>query len=378
MRRLSLAESTSAEYAAHWAIFSQWCMERGVAPLPAEVDTILAYVMMMVDSGKESRIGAHLAAVWSEHRFAGAPRTTEDLRVSAFRRAVIRMRRDGPQARRAGYEMASATGGARLPRAPWRLSYMRFCTDLERGSSLDQAYFTMVLLATRLGLRESEVYGLRRGDVRYREEGDALVSVTLNFRDSKTGPFVRVVLAEPACGGTCAVAALRRHMRRTPTWLQGGTNPLFPVANAKARLASAGGWQGVAEALREGRPHPLAYKRDALKRAIRVCLARILARPEERRPPLLGEDLRQGGAYTAHSTRYGFAHSLAEAGVPLPIIAEEGHWRGMSSLVGHYLLRGWKTWRSEPWVHERDRERMSALMARVGDPLCDAARRGRA
>ena len=86
--RLAAAEKSTATrraYAADFAIFSSWCSERDVKPLPAEPAIISAFLAFEVGRGRRpSTLGRRLAAIQFWHLTAGhePPTTAEPVRAT--------------------------------------------------------------------------------------------------------------------------------------------------------------------------------------------------------------------------------------------------------------------------------------------------------
>jgi hypothetical protein len=66
------AAGTRRGYAADWTAFRAWCAERRVLALPAEPQTIAAYLATSAEAGlRPSTIGRRLAAIRYAHALAG-------------------------------------------------------------------------------------------------------------------------------------------------------------------------------------------------------------------------------------------------------------------------------------------------------------------
>lgn len=103
----STAEATKAAYASDWQHFAGWCEELGVCPMPATVDTVIAYLSELptmpqsVSQGqglrKEPKIGysvativRRLATVSREHKERGFPSPSADERVKRVLKGIRR------------------------------------------------------------------------------------------------------------------------------------------------------------------------------------------------------------------------------------------------------------------------------------------------
>lgn len=73
----SLTESTRRGYARDLSAFRTWCQARGVAALPAEPQTLAAYLADLALTDRPATIGRKLAAIAAAHRDAGLESPTE-------------------------------------------------------------------------------------------------------------------------------------------------------------------------------------------------------------------------------------------------------------------------------------------------------------
>ena len=85
VRRLlasALSEGTRRVYRIKLGLFASWCSARGVSPLPASTETILAYVADLAQRGVSvSTMTQVLAAISAAHRAAQVPSPTSDFYV---------------------------------------------------------------------------------------------------------------------------------------------------------------------------------------------------------------------------------------------------------------------------------------------------------
>ncbi|WP_207461264.1 site-specific integrase [Azospirillum sp. SYSU D00513] len=70
----SRAASTRRAYASDWRLFTAWCAERAIDPLPADPRLVAVFLSAEAAAGKSSRtLGRRLAAIGYHHRRAGHP-----------------------------------------------------------------------------------------------------------------------------------------------------------------------------------------------------------------------------------------------------------------------------------------------------------------
>ena len=79
------SESTRRAYRSDWQDFEKWCAPRGLAVLPAEVGTVAAYLVSLVDGGlKASTITRRCASIAYAHRLTSAAPPTRPSRSRRF------------------------------------------------------------------------------------------------------------------------------------------------------------------------------------------------------------------------------------------------------------------------------------------------------
>lgn len=72
----SRSPRTRAAYSSHWRHFSRLCASHGLDPLPAEVPTVIAYVLDCAGECSTSTLTARLAAISEKHSDAESNPTT--------------------------------------------------------------------------------------------------------------------------------------------------------------------------------------------------------------------------------------------------------------------------------------------------------------
>jgi site-specific recombinase XerD len=193
--RLAAAEKSPATrraYAADFAIFSSWCSERGVEPLPAAPAAVSAFLAFEVGRGRRpSTLGRRLAAIQFWHLTAGhePPTTAETVR------ATLRgIRRVFGTARRRKAPAIAGLAKAMARSTPPTLVGLR-----------DRA---LILLGFAGALRRSELVALDVADLMRSEKG-----LLVTIRRSKTDQEAEgTTIAIPRGGQDCPVEALE-------TWL---------------------------------------------------------------------------------------------------------------------------------------------------------------
>lgn len=209
------AASTRKAYRTDFELFRTWCAERGAKPLPADPETVAAYLGWEAKRGsKSSTISRRIAAIRYAHRLAGMALPTDDERVRATMRGIRR------SIGAAATKKAPATADrilAMAPRASARLADLR-----------DRA---LLLIGFAGAFRRSELVALDHEDIEETKDG-----LRITIRQSKTDQEGKgVMIAIPRGSTACPVAAL-------VTWLSAAkinTGPLFrPIAKG-GRLQNA-------------------------------------------------------------------------------------------------------------------------------------------
>ena len=176
IRRLlasALSEGTRRVYRIKLGLFGKWCSARGLSPLPASPETILAYVAELAQQGVSvSALTQSLAAISAAHRAAQMPSPTQDFYVQ---QAVRGYRREhGIAAHRA----TAATGEIvkRMIRALLQEDSLRNLRDA-----------ALLSLGFAGAFRRSELVALNVEDLSWDERDGREVALVL-VRRSKTDP----------------------------------------------------------------------------------------------------------------------------------------------------------------------------------------------
>lgn len=285
--RRARSANTRRAYDSDWTVFTRWCGDHGLQPLPAAPETVRIYVGELAAMGrKPSTITRHAASIAVVHRRAGhvPPPTADPL----FRETLsgIRKTLGVAPAKKAAAElgvlqaMIAATpllgdDGRPLP-----------------GGVRDRA---LLLLGFAAFARESELAGLDAEDVREVDDG-----LRLTVRSSKTdqeGAGQEVGVPYGSHAETCPVRALRAWRRV----LHAESGPLFRTVTR---------WGHIGE-----RMSPEAVG-DVVKRAA----ARAGYDP---------------ALFAGHSLRSGGATAAAKGKAPDRAIMRQGRWSSERIVRGY-------------------------------------------
>ena len=279
----SLSESTRRGYARDLAAFQAWCHTHAVTALPAEPQTLAAYLADLALTDRPATIGKKLAAIAVAHRDAGLESPTEHGMV---KRTLAGIRRE--------------KGTAQNQKAALLVDDLRRIVAPLGASLLDRRDRALLLLGFAAALRRSELVAIRVADVRF--EGEGLV---LTLRRSKTNQEGRLE--------TIAVAY--------------GSEPMTcPVRAVRAWLAAAGRVDG---ALFVGLTPQGAFREAALG-------DRMVAHVVKRRCRAVGID---PSGVAGHSLRRGFATAAARAQKPDRMIKRHGRWKS-TAMLDRYIEDG--------------------------------------
>jgi site-specific recombinase XerD len=272
------APSTRAAYTADARHFSGWCTARGLCPLPADPDTVAAYLASLARAGlAPSSIGRRVSAVQYLHRLGGfaSPTQAEAVRITM---AGIRRTADFTSRRKsaATHELVRAM--------------LDTCGDDTTGLR-DRA---LLALGFAGAFRRSELVALRLDDLEEVPDG-----YRVTIRRSKTdqvGEGQQIVIPR---------GARIRPVEAVQTWL------------ARA---------GVTDGLLFRRLHRYGAVRQA------GITPHMVARVIKGRCQLAGLD---PAIFSGHSLRAGFLTSAAEAGASVFKMMEVSRHKSVDVLSGY-------------------------------------------
>ena len=281
----SVSDNTRKMYASAWRSFEAWAQGRGALSLPASPPLIAAYLAHLAQERRLSvaTVRLHRAALAAVHKAHGPADLTDNEAVRQIMKGIARAH--GRPQKQAKPLTAEALAAVKATAKSWR--------DLggpgNRQESAERAAWRarvdVALLATlRDGLlRRSEAAALTWGDVEFRGDGAALVTLRRSKTDQEAEGTVLYV-------GREAAQALQA-IRPAPELLNQGAS-VFGMTTR----------------------HIGNRVRAATKAAG------------------LGE------GYTGHSGRVGMAQDLVKSGVELPALMTAGRWKS-SKMPARYTER---------------------------------------
>jgi len=265
----SRAENTVRAYRSDWNLFSTWCADHAVSPLPASPETIAVYLAEGARTLKASTLTRRCSAISIAHQMAGEESPTKHIIVRTTMAGIRRAKGTAP--------------AQKAPVLPGHLrSMMGELPDTVVGAR-DRA---IVLLGFAAALRRSELVGLNVEDIN--DIPDGLVVTIRRSKTDQEGLGHQIGVPYGSNPQTCPVRALRG-------WLSCSgiaAGPLFRATN-----------------------HGRVLDTRLSPRSVALVVKRAVT--------TVGMDPTR---YAGHSLRSGLVTSAAAAGVPeRAIMNQTGH-----------------------------------------------------
>ena len=274
--RDALSDHTVRALRADLRLFVAWCGDHGLSPLPAQPETVAAYVDAMAGGRAPATVRRYIASIAAAHRATGEPSPVEHPEV---RHALQRMRRRNGRRQRQVQGLTWTLRRRLIEAAGDRL------IDLRNRALLAVAYDAM--------LRRSELVALQVTDMTTDAEGSASL-------------FVRRAKNDPE--GSGATLYLHRDtVALVREWLAGSG-----IASGRLfRSVRTGGTLG--EALDPSQV-PRIYRAMARRAGLSAPVVRRIS---------------------GHSPRVGAAQDMIASGIGIPAIMQAGRWKS-ASMVQRY------------------------------------------
>ena len=212
--RAEKSTATRRAYRSDFDLFRRWCEGRCVAALPAQPDTVAAFLASEADRGvKPSTIGRRLAAIRYAHKLAGREPPTNSEAVRATLRGIRRIARTVPARK------TPATADKVLAMVATARSNLKGLRDC-----------ALLLLGFAGAFRRSELVALDVADLQFCDGG-----LRITIRRSKTdqeglGTTIAIV---PGCTA-CPIRAIR-------AWINAAEisdGPLFRPVTHKGKITN--------------------------------------------------------------------------------------------------------------------------------------------
>ena len=265
------AQATYRAYAVHWRAFETWCTRAGLNPLPAQPETVAAFLVADAERHKPATLTARLAAIAWRHRIARLPNPCDALEVREMLRGIRRTKGARPVRKRA----ATLDIIRRMVRA---------CGDDLRG----KLYRALLLVGFWGAFRRSELAGLRVGDITFTDYGARVLVARSKTDQEGEGQWKQLERLDDQ--ELCPVHALR-------SWL------------AAAGITSGPAFRSIN--LLSGKVNPKGISARHIARIVKLLAERIGESPHE---------------FSGHSLRAGFVTSALAAGAgELDVMEQTGH-----------------------------------------------------
>ena len=272
-----------------WKRYFKFCTDTSQCPLPAEIQTVVRFMVFLARDCKYSTVNNYLSAVISLHKFYGY---SVSFRDSYLVKLVMK-------------GLKSQLGDQRVQMQPLTVDQLRNMYATAVLTPDDVTIWGAVIPSFRSLLRKSNIvpdgetnlrHVLRRRDVELQEWG-----VMIRVHSSKALQFKQYVLEIPIYYDShpifCVASALQRHFEEVPGLLE---DPLFLKQ-------------------KQGKRVPVLYKE------LLAFLKRVVAS--------IGLPSSDYGSHSLRRSGAGFLHSI---GVPLEDIMAIGDWRSLAVL--DYLI----------------------------------------
>ena len=177
-----LSDNTRRVYQTQWKLFTGWCDEVGLTPLPAEPLTVARYLAARAGSGASiATMRLATSAITKAHEWAGHESPGKDRGVRASLKG--RGRRLAKPQRQAGALTADVLAVIRLTAVQPRLRG-RGRETAEQAQERGRFDVALVAVLSDAGLRRSEASSLTWGDVQRWDDGSGRITVVRSKTDA--------------------------------------------------------------------------------------------------------------------------------------------------------------------------------------------------
>ncbi len=278
--RGALSANTVRARRSDFELFHRWCIERGEPALPADPETVAAFVDSMAETKAPATVSRYVASILATHRTAGVG---EHATAEPIRLALQRMHRQK------GRRQEQALG--------LTFNLRQRMLEAAGGRMIDDRNRALLSVAYDSLLRRSELVALDVSDVVEDADGAATILV----RSSKADPE----------GHGAIVYLARDSMELVRIWLQ-------------------------CSGVREGRLFR-SLNRGLLGSSLDASQVPRIFKAMARRANLPEESVER---ISGHSARVGAAQDMVACGIGMPAILQAGRWKtpAMVNRYGERLL----------------------------------------
>jgi site-specific recombinase XerD len=216
--RASKAENTIRGYRADWRSFCGWTDARGLCAMPANPETVAAFIADCAGRLKVGSVQRRLNAIAEAHKAVGLESPTHSAIVANTMKGIRRTKGTAPV-----QKAAALTDDIRA---------MVDATDAGLIGLRDRA---LVLLGFAGAFRRSELVGLTASDCEF--SGDGLTVTLRRSKTDQTGAGRKVGITYGSNPETCPVRTLQAWIERAASTAGG---PLFRSINRHGRVQPSG------------------------------------------------------------------------------------------------------------------------------------------
>ncbi len=188
--RSSRAESTVRGYRTDWRIFSEWCAERDLSPLPASPGTVAAYIADQAGKLKVATLQRRLTSISQTHKLRGLESPTGHEAVRSVLKGIRRTH-----------------GTAQEQKAPLLASDVREIVSKLPDTLIGKRDRALLLIGFAGAFRRSELVALDVADLEHTSEG--LVIVLRRSKTDQEGRGRRIGVPALPHSTACPVRALQ-------------------------------------------------------------------------------------------------------------------------------------------------------------------------
>lgn len=273
----AFAPATIKSYLTDVRLFIEWCDGNGLRALPADVQTVCAFLEAEAENLCPATVRRRLYAIRKVHRLLRLPDPTWDEDVFICLRRVRRSKLNRPR---------QAKGMTR--------AYLERCINAQPNDPWGMRNRAMLSLGYDLLTRRSELVALRSDDIEFKSDGTLRVLI----RRSKTDPFGM---------GRIAFSS-RRSAELVAEWLAWRGREIDPL------------FCGI-------------YRGRPINRSLGTTKVKLIIKGAVAAAGLPQADVE---AFSGHSLRVGAAQDLLCAGHDTAAIMRAGGWKSVN-VLGRYL-----------------------------------------
>jgi site-specific recombinase XerD len=219
--RASKAENTLRGYQSDWRAFCAWCEVQQVCAMPANPETVAAFIAESAGRLKVGTVERRLNAIAEAHKAVGLDSPTHNAMVANTMKGIRRTK-----------------GTAPTQKAATLIDDIRAMVDATDAGLIGVRDCALILLGFAGAFRRSEIVALRAGDCAFSKDG-----LTVTLRRSKTdqaGAGRKIGIPYGSNPETCPVRNLQSWIERAGI----SSGPLFRSINRHAQV-QPGGLSGI-------------------------------------------------------------------------------------------------------------------------------------